>query len=110
MVPEYIKLTDEVRALFVPKDNPTLVTPENYQRVHDVRKFIDALLLCFVKFFESSSADDDPTNFYMEREWRMLGALKFDLADVRRIIIPGTFAVRFREDLPQYAGQVSFAD
>jgi len=36
--------------------------------------------------FDASLPEDDPNNFYMEREWRLLRRLAFTSADVARII------------------------
>ena len=44
----------------------------------------------------------------MEREWRVLGDVGFELKDVHRIFLPPSYAERFREDLPGYTGQVTF--
>lgn len=54
--------------------------------------------------------DDDPNNFYMEREWRVLGRVEFALSDVVRITLPRRFASRFRSDFPDYQGQLTLAD
>lgn len=62
-----------------------------------------------VKGFRGDSADEDPENYYMEREWRRYGDLEFALDDVCRIYLPQRFAKRLREDLPDYYGQVTFA-
>jgi len=62
-----------------------------------------------VKAFRGDSADDDPKNYYMEREWRRYGDLDFALNDVCRVYLPERFAKRLREDLPGYHGQVTFA-
>jgi hypothetical protein len=66
--------------------------------------FIEHHIMCFMKFFDSSLPDDDPNNFYMEREWRVVGDVEFDLKDVCRIILPKAFAKRFRNEHPDYAG------
>jgi hypothetical protein len=63
-----------------------------------------------LKFFDDSTSDETPENYYMEREWRVLGDVRFDLNDVYRVILPSTFAERFRDDLPEYAGQVTFVE
>jgi hypothetical protein len=45
----------------------------------------------------------------MEREWRVLGHVYFALGDVRRVFLPEEFAKRFRADLPEYTGQLTFS-
>jgi len=63
-----------------------------------------------LKTFDESLADDEEENYYMEREWRILGNLKFELNDVYRVIIPPSYAKRFRKDVPEYIDQVTFVE
>jgi hypothetical protein len=109
MVPEYHALM----YLFAELINQTSRTPgvsEERLRLHRLRHFLDFCFLSYVKFFEQELADDNPDNFYMEREWRVVGNVHFALEDVRRIFIPQDYARRLRVDLPGFSGQVSFAD
>jgi hypothetical protein len=86
----------------------------------DLRKMIGTLDYCvaqvnlqlggYLKSFDIDKADGDEDNFYMEREWRSLEPIRFSLDDILRIIIPSSFAIRLRRDVPDYYGQVSFAD
>ncbi|MCA1988063.1 MAG: hypothetical protein LDL07_02805 [Desulfarculus sp.] len=62
-----------------------------------------------VKFYREGLPADDPENYYMEREWRVFGSLEFSLADVRRVIFPAQYAKRFRQDLPDYYGEITFS-
>jgi len=82
----------------------------DFKRLFDLRWFLDFQVFSFVKFFDDSKSDEDPESFYMEREWRMLGNLKFGLSDVRRVILPESHAARLRKDVPDYVGQVTFVD
>jgi hypothetical protein len=75
-----------------------------------VMAFLNSRVLAFVKFFDGQLPPDDERNYYMEREWRVLGGVSFDMADVSRVLIPGAYGARLRSDLPDYAGQVSFLD
>lgn len=75
-----------------------------------VRAFLDRYVLSFLKFFDSTILDDDKDNFYMEREWRILDNLTFELSDVYRVILPSGYASRLRADVPNYCGQVTFSD
>jgi hypothetical protein len=72
-----------------------------------VQSFV-GLLLAYMKFFDGKTTDEDPENFYMEREWRIYGNLEFDIADVYRVFLPREYASRFRADFPGYLGQLSF--
>ena len=62
--------------------------------------------LAFVKFFDSSLAEDDPCNYYMEREWRVLGEVRFELEDVSRIFAPAQDVASLRERFPELIVQI----
>jgi abortive phage resistance protein AbiGi (putative antitoxin) len=62
------------------------------------------------KPFDASKDDTDDENFYMEREWRVLGNVQFTLKDVYRVVLPSAFAERLRHDVPDYFGQVTFPE
>ena len=71
--------------------------------------FLMPRLFPLIKPFRGDLSDEDPENFYMEREWRLHGDLDFGLGDVRRLYLPERFAKRLRTDLPDYYGQVTFS-
>lgn len=75
----------------------------------DIGQFLFELL-CYVKFFDSSKPDDDEDNYYMEREWRTPYYINFGIRDIQRIILPSIFSDRFRKDVPEYVGQITFSD
>jgi hypothetical protein len=66
---------------------------------------------CYVhgltKVFDPKLADNDPKNFYMEREWRVIGSVHFKSADVSRVLVPIGFGDRFRKDAPTFAGEIT---
>jgi hypothetical protein len=64
----------------------------------------------FIKYFDDLASDEDEANVYMEREWRVIGDVKFALVDVHRVFMPEHYAERFRADLPNYKGQLTFSD
>lgn len=66
--------------------------------------------LSYVKVFDDRLPEDHIDNFYMEREWRVLGNVEFTLGDVTRIILPKAYAGQLRASFPDYAGQVQFSD
>jgi hypothetical protein len=69
---------------------------------------IDREFLSYCVPFRASQLEDDPDNFYMEREWRTLADVRFGLDDVCRVILPDGFAKPFRAGMPDYSGQLSF--
>jgi hypothetical protein len=72
--------------------------------------FLTNLVFSFIKYFDHSTSDDEAANVYMEREWRVLGDVNFALTNVHRVFLPQRYAERFRADLPNYAGQLTFSD
>jgi hypothetical protein len=82
----------------------------DFKRLIDLQRFLDFQVFSFLKCFDDAKSDEDPENFYMEREWRMLGNLRFELSDVRRIILPEGYGGRLRKDVPDYIGQVTFLE
>jgi len=72
-----------------------------------IRSFLDFEIFSFIKFFDSEKEDDDPDNYYMEREWRGLDCIEFNVQDISRIILPSTFIKRFFQDVPDYNAHVS---
>src|SRR5215218_1410501 len=71
--------------------------------------FLDILVLPFIKYFDASAPDEAEANVYMEREWRVIGDVSFTLTDVHRVFMPERYAERFRADLPDYKGQLTFS-
>lgn len=67
-------------------------------------------LLCYIKLFDASKMDNDEENFYMEREWRTLYDVHFEIDDIYRIILPRDFNKRFKNDVPEYMGQITFSE
>jgi hypothetical protein len=78
--------------------------------VMDLRHFLGFHVFSFMKFFDQSLPHEDPDNYYMEREWRLVGNLQFGMADVYRVILPEAFARKFRNDVPEYCGQLTYAE
>lgn len=70
--------------------------------------FLSTELLPFLKFFDLATPEDHPDNFYMEREWRVVGSVTFQLEDLERVFLPRQYATRWRECFPHYAGQITF--
>ena len=63
-----------------------------------------------LKFFTVGLPEDEPDNFYMEREWRVPDGLAFRLDDIARVIMPLEFAERFRVEEPEYSALVTIAE
>ena len=73
--------------------------------------YLDNSVFPFFKFFDAEKDDTDNENYYMEREWRLMGCLDFeDLSNIHRVVLPSSFAKQFREDFPEYFGQITFVE
>jgi hypothetical protein len=96
------------KALGVRQKEPGVLPP--VPALDPVQRFLDWYVFSFIKFFDDSKQDDDPDNYYMEREWRMLGGLHFSLDDVYRVALPRDYASKLRKDVPAYAAQVTYSD
>lgn len=69
--------------------------------------FFNFHIFSFVKFFDSNKDDGDPDNYYMEREWRSLERIEFEVNDVTRIILPSSYIKRFFQDIPDYNSHIT---
>ena len=50
--------------------------------------------------------EDDPDNYYMEREWRCIHNIKFDLSDIKKIYLKSErYKEKFVEHFPAYKGE-----
>ena len=79
------------------------------REIDDLFGFLIYHFFSFVKFYQEGLPPDDEKNYYMEREWRVFGNLDFSLTDVRRVIFPQRFASSFREQVPDYYGEITFS-
>jgi hypothetical protein len=109
MVPEFHSMMDLFLRLIMDA-RTTSGGPADHRRLHDLLMFIDFRIFSYVKVFDEARDDEDPENFYMEREWRVVGNVQFTLADVQRLIIPSSYGERLRGAVPDFCGQVSFVD
>jgi hypothetical protein len=101
------KLLVDNRELFAEGD-PDGPWTEEQRELRELQSFLEVYVFSFLKPFDDTSADEDPENYYMEREWRVWGDVRFEQKDVHRIILPPSYAERLRKDLPEYFGQVTF--
>lgn len=107
MVREYHLLRDQAEARLegLPEGSKDRAF---YQDLLRLAHFLDFEVWSYLKFFHYPTDDADPENYYMEREWRLLGTLRFGLDHVRRVILPEAYARGFRDRFPGYHGQLIF--
>ena len=112
MLPEFHSMVELFYQMIktIKKLKRSATLPDEFWRLLDLHRFLEFRVFSYVKFFDESLEDDGPKNFYMEREWRVVGNVRFDLSDVRRVIIPSSYAMHLRSEVPDFYGQVTFAD
>lgn len=67
---------------------------------------IEAYLFSHLKFFDPTLSPDDPDNYYMEREWRVSGKVRFSLTDIESLYVPAEFIELARGDFPVLEARV----
>ncbi|MFB4202628.1 hypothetical protein KBTX_01671 [wastewater metagenome] len=63
--------------------------------------------LAFIKPFNSELPHNHPDNFYMEQEWRKYGNMKFEPAQVSRLVVAQGYKDRAISDYPTYKGRIN---
>jgi hypothetical protein len=76
----------------------------------ELQTYLTEYVFSYCVPFEAALDDAHHDHYYMEREWRILGDLVFDIADVERLIVPRQFGKRLRGDVPKFNGQLHFLD
>jgi hypothetical protein len=67
---------------------------------------IEAFIFGHLKFFDPTLPPDHADNYYMEREWRVAGKVRFQQADVEHLYVSADFVDRARRDFPDLADRV----
>lgn len=96
------------QTLGVPIARGSAYSPHAGPDVVTIRTFLIRELFPFLKFFNPDLAEDDERNYYMEREWRVIGPMNFAVENVERILLPRVFASKLRADFPDFHGQITF--
>ncbi|WP_085991149.1 abortive infection system antitoxin AbiGi family protein [Oceanobacillus senegalensis] len=80
------------------------------QMLQHLDTFLVKHIFAYLKPFDASKTDADEENYYLEREWRIVGDVPFVMNDITRILIPERYGKKLREVLPDYHGQISFTE
>ena len=102
-IEQYISLISQIKKMI--EKNEHMVN-----RLAMFDSFLMKQIFAYLKPFDASKTDADEENYYLEREWRIVGDVKFTLDDINRILIPEKYGKQLREVLPGYSGQVSFSE
>lgn len=109
MLQEYRMLFSEMHKVIM-ENSKTPGVPPITARLMELQKFLDFHIFSYLKFFDHKKTDNDADNYYFEREWRVVGHVKFSLSDIKTVYIPSEYSERFRKNFPEYFGQVIFTD
>jgi hypothetical protein len=65
-----------------------------------------AYVFGYLKTFDPSLKEDDADNYYMEREWRVLGRVTFQQDDITRVLLPPAYIDRLQDDEPSIRAEL----
>ncbi|RDW15395.1 abortive infection system antitoxin AbiGi family protein [Oceanobacillus chungangensis] len=107
-IKRYFSLMNQIQDMLKKKDEQGNVS------ILDELQLLDTFLIkhvfSYLKPFDASKTDADKENYYLEREWRIVGDVQFTITDIARILIPEKYGKQLRTALPEYYGQVSFTE
>jgi len=107
MLKEYHSLCGYLEDLMKKHDHrPAFGLPQNFKRFYELQRFLAHQLFSYIKFFEHTLHEEHPDNYYFEREWRIIGQLKFKPEDIKTIFMPYEYTNRFKKDFPEYKGAI----
>ncbi|MCU1335911.1 MAG: hypothetical protein JWO19_1492 [Bryobacterales bacterium] len=101
------------RSCNAPDPSPQRLNDDDFSMLFQLEvllRAVDKHLVSFCVPFTADRPDDHNENYYFEREWRALGSINFELAEVHRILLPKSFAAALRDRVPGYVGQIHFTD
>lgn len=87
-------------------DDPMLLREWLFSHLDFLMGFF-AYFFGYIKTFDPELTEEHPDNYYMEREWRVIGTVRFEPTDVVRILLPSAFVERFRHDVPTFSGEIT---
>jgi len=98
---------DNSKAEWVKRGRSLGKEPENEDAaINAMENAFSKYFLAFIKPFDSQLGNDHQDNYYMEREWRKYGNLKFKSEDVCKIFVAHGFKDQMAKDFPVYAGKI----
>ncbi|WP_243393691.1 abortive infection system antitoxin AbiGi family protein [Solimonas fluminis] len=91
----------------LPKSRTYGKEPSTFEEaIAAVEEILDKEFLPFLKPFNSELSDCDADNFYMEREWRKYGNMKFRASDVTTVVVAKGYEERLLVEFPEYADRI----
>jgi hypothetical protein len=68
---------------------------------------VEANIFGHLKFYDPTLPEDHPDNYYMEREWRVSGHVRFNVGDIAHVLVPGAFLKQMASEFPELGGCVT---
>lgn len=103
--------------LLPPKDpgvqagiKPTQVPSTSAEAARHLDRTLALDVLAFVKPYDASLDENDPSYYYSEREWRKFGNMRFEPADVLQVVVHHQFVERAKVELPEYGERIIGVD
>lgn len=78
---QWRQLEDQVEQL-IKRSKAQPGVPKEQNDLGEFSRFLVFHFFCYLKFFNPAKDDQDDENYYMEREWRVVGNVNFQLQDV----------------------------
>jgi hypothetical protein len=80
--------------------------------LQDTKEILNFLINLFSHFkvWNNNLEDNDPGNYYFEREWRATNNINFQLSDIVVVILPKNCEKQFKLDFPEYTGELKIAE
>lgn len=75
--------------------------------VNEIAQSVNCLLdqnFLYNKYYDHTLSENDPENYYYEREWRVLRTVFFTMNDIVTVYLPSAYVKRFVNDFPEYNG------
>jgi hypothetical protein len=105
----YQEFCSKTNWYFISKYLNKCETEVESQDTMEIWKFLINLFSHF-KVWNNTLKENDPNNYYFEREWRATNNINFRLSDVRVIIIPEDYENKFELDFPEYMGKLKMVE
>jgi len=71
----------------------------------DIQDWLVTDFIAFVKFFNADFENEDPRNYYMEREWRKFGKVDLKMS-LRKVVVAPGYAEALRRRFPELAAKI----
>lgn len=79
---------------------------EQFEGLNLLLDVVQMNMMVFMKGFDSSLPQDHLENYYMEREWRLIGPISFELSDLAYVYAPAHHVTNLINEFPILEGKI----